>query len=51
MTDTPSPEASPAHSAPPASSTPAKRPWTILGRLSQAVCEQNWFAVVLELAI
>ena len=38
-------------STPVASSTPAKRPWTILGRLSQAVREQNWFAVVLELAI
>ena len=35
-----------------ASSTPRpKRPWTILGRLSKAVREQNWFAVVLELAI
>jgi len=30
---------------------PPKRPWTILGRLSKAVREQNWFAVVLELAI
>ena len=28
-----------------------KRPWTILGRLSKAVREQNWFAVVLELLI
>ena len=28
-----------------------RRPWTILGRLSQAVREQNWFAVVLEVAI
>ncbi|NNF57967.1 MAG: hypothetical protein HKN04_06965, partial [Rhodothermaceae bacterium] len=28
-----------------------KRPWTILGRLAQAVREQNWFAVLLELAI
>ncbi|MEO0556645.1 MAG: hypothetical protein AAF170_00540 [Bacteroidota bacterium] len=37
---------------PAASSTsPPKRPWTILGRLSQAVREQNWFAVVLELVI
>ena len=53
MNDTPTPpEASgetPAQPTPPAS--PAKRPWTILGRLSQAVREQNWFAVVLELAI
>ena len=37
-----------ASSTPPAS---PKRPWTILGRLTQAVREQNWFAVVLELAI
>ncbi|MEL7363318.1 MAG: hypothetical protein AAFN13_14680, partial [Bacteroidota bacterium] len=29
----------------------ATRPWTILGRLSQAVREQNWFAVALELMI
>ncbi|NNF57053.1 MAG: hypothetical protein HKN04_02325, partial [Rhodothermaceae bacterium] len=29
----------------------AKRPWTILGRLSAAVREQNWFAVVLEVVI
>lgn len=39
---------------PPASSTPPtrpQRPWTILGRLSKAVREQNWFAVVLEVAI
>ena len=37
---------------PPTSPTPRrKRPWTILGRLSKAVREQNWFAVVLELAI
>ena len=28
-----------------------KRPWTILGRLSHAVREQNWFAVVLEVLI
>ena len=49
----------PARSSPPSSSlsptsgsTPRrKRPWTILGRLSKAVREQNWFAVVLELAI
>ena len=30
---------------------PPKRPWTILGRLSKAVREQNWFAVVLEVCI
>lgn len=28
-----------------------RRPWTILGRLTQAVREQNWFAVGLELVI
>lgn len=28
-----------------------KRGWTILGRLEQAVREQNWFAVALELVI
>ena len=28
-----------------------KRPWTILGRLAQAVREQNWVAVVLEMVI
>ena len=48
MSEFPPPLASP---PPPASSTPPKRPWTILGRLSKAVREQNWFAVVLELAI
>lgn len=35
----------------PTNSTPPKRPWTILRRLSKAVREQHWFAVVLELAI
>lgn len=34
-----------------ADATPPKRPWTILGRLTQAVREQNWFAVGLELCI
>lgn len=29
----------------------SRRPWTILGRLSKAVREQNWFAVALELLI
>jgi len=46
MSDTPLPDTT--------SSTPAassKRPWTILGRLSQAVREQNWFAVALEVLI
>jgi hypothetical protein len=30
---------------------PPKRRWTFLGRLAQAVREQNWFAVVLEVCI
>jgi hypothetical protein len=51
MTDTPTPSPE----TPSASSTPPeprpKRPWTILGRLAEAVREQNWFAVVLELCI
>lgn len=34
-----------------APASPTKRPWTILGRLSKAVREQNWFAVALELVI
>ena len=55
MTDTPrSSEASPGAPAPtplaPEAPRP-KRPWTILGRLTQAVREQNWFAVALELVI
>lgn len=25
-----------------------RRPWTLLGRLSRAVRQQNWFAVALE---
>ena len=40
---------------PPSPDTPPtprlKRPWTILGRLSAAVREQNWFAVGLEVLI
>ncbi len=55
MSDTPTPpEASGAAPtpAPLASEAPSrKRPWTILGRLSQAVREQNWFAVGLEVGI
>ena len=63
MSDAPTPlEASGADSTPaptpapdPHSGAPEaprrKRPWTILGRLTAAVREQNWFAVVLELAI
>ena len=47
MTDAPTPDTG-SSTAP----TPRpKRPWTILGRLTKAVREQNWFAVVLELAI
>ena len=52
MTDTPPPPdlvPPPTDPAPP--TAPPKRPWTILGRLSKAVREQNWFAVVLELLI
>ena len=46
MSDNSTPDlASPDPSASP------KRPWTILGRLSKAVREQNWFAVILELVI
>ena len=59
MSDAPTPpEASGADSTPapdPDSGAPEpprrKRPWTILGRLSKAVREQNWFAVVLEVLI
>ncbi|WP_412061286.1 hypothetical protein [Rubrivirga sp. IMCC45206] len=57
MTDAPptppTPRSGSATSAPPPppSTDPPRRAWTILGRLAQAVREQNWFAVVLELAI
>ena len=47
MSEIPSP-VPPSPAPPPASS---KRPWTILGRLTQAVRQQNWFAVVLEVLI
>jgi len=50
MTDTPTPPAS----APLSPTPPVPRPrrtHTILGRLSQAVREQNWFAVALEVLI
>ncbi|MDX1418740.1 MAG: hypothetical protein R3181_02130, partial [Rubricoccaceae bacterium] len=47
MTESPPP---PAPTLPDPAS-PRKRPWTILGRLAQAVREQNWFAVALELVI
>lgn len=30
---------------------PRRRPWTILGRIAQALREQNWTAVAVELAI
>ncbi|WP_412061309.1 hypothetical protein [Rubrivirga sp. IMCC45206] len=39
----------PASDAPPPDSP--RRAWTILGRLSKAVREQNWFAVALEVVI
>ena len=35
----------------PAPERPPKRPWTLLGRLAQAVREQNWFAVALEVLV
>ncbi|WP_412069193.1 hypothetical protein [Rubrivirga sp. IMCC43871] len=50
----PAPHTGPAISAPPPTTPPTprpRRPWTILGRLSQAVREQNWFAVALEVVI
>ena len=47
MTESPPP---PAPTLPDPTS-PRKRPWTILGRLAQAVREQNWFAVGLEVVI
>ena len=53
MTATPTSSA-PAPPPPETSSAPTspkKRTWTILGRLAQAVREQNWFAVALELVI
>lgn len=46
MTDTPPPS-----SPPPTASASPKRPGTILGRLAEAVREQNWFAVALEVGI
>lgn len=52
--DLSSPDASgdPSASAPPAQDVPrTTRPGTLLGRLSQAVREQNWFAVALEVLI
>lgn len=45
MSDTPPP---PASALPPTTPTPPpERPWTTLGRLTQAVREKDWFAVVL----
>ncbi|GAB5535570.1 MAG: hypothetical protein Rubg2KO_18190 [Rubricoccaceae bacterium] len=49
-TPTPPPEAPLASPSPSESASP-KRPSTILGRLSKALREQNWFAVALELVI
>ena len=49
MSDTPA--SVPAPTDPTPTTAPSRRPWTILGRLSKAVREQNWFAVALELAI
>jgi hypothetical protein len=49
MSDAPIP---PASVPPPTDPAPRpRRAWTILGRLSQAIREQNWFAVVLEVLI
>lgn len=52
MTDTPTP---PASSTPPTEPAPSiespRRAHTILGRLSVAVRQQNWFAVALEVCI
>ena len=50
MSDVPT---SPASVPPPKDPAPprTKRPWTILGRLSKAVRDQNWFAVALEVLI
>ncbi|WP_412069180.1 hypothetical protein [Rubrivirga sp. IMCC43871] len=49
MADAPTP---PASAPPPTPSTESpRRPWTILGRLTEAVREQNWFAVGLEVLI
>ena len=48
----PAPASAPPPNDPPtAAASPPKRPWTILGRLAEAVREQNWFAVALELVI
>ncbi|WP_412061322.1 hypothetical protein [Rubrivirga sp. IMCC45206] len=52
MTDAPTPPASVSPPTDPAPPPPRPgRPWTILGRLSKAIREQNWFAVGLELVI
>ena len=52
MTDIPPPPTSapPPNDRPTPSVSPRRR-WTILGRLTQALREQNWFAVALELVI
>lgn len=49
--DAPLPPASGDAPEPLAPEAAPRRPWTLLGRLAQAVREQNWFAVALELAI
>ena len=52
MSDTPTPLPSASPPTDPAPPAPRpRRPWTILGRLTEAVREQNWFAVVLEVLI
>ena len=49
MTDTPPP---PASAPPPTPSDPSpRRPRTVLGRISQALREQNWTAVGIEVAV
>ena len=48
--ETPVPAPPPAD-PPQAPANPPKRPHTILGRLAEAVRQQNWFAVALELLI
>lgn len=51
MTDLPTPPEASGDAPEPLAPEVPKRPWTILGRLSKAVREQNWFAVALELVI
>ena len=52
MTDAPTPPTPSASVPPPATPTPRpRRAHSILGRLAEAVRQQNWFAVALELVI